>query len=67
MQHTLAIQNIKQTVMTSLTLTYVLHFFACIWIYIGLALEDGWYNKTYKATKENLELSLVTSNVFDRV
>jgi hypothetical protein len=67
MQHTLIIQNVKTTFLTSLTLTYVLHTFACIWIYLGIATADGWWYKDLAPKHNENELQTIITTVFDSV
>jgi hypothetical protein len=43
MRHTITIRNCSKVLSTIFTLIYVLHFFASVWIYLGVAYPDGWY------------------------
>jgi len=67
MQHTLFISNFKTAFVTTLTLVYVLHSFACIWIYCGVSAVDGWHNKDFARKHTQLELDDQISKVFTSV
>ena len=52
MTHTLSIQNFKIASNMCLTLFFVLHIFACFWIYLGV-MKDGWWDKNNQTNMQD--------------